>query len=469
MRFWLVVLGACGDRPEVSAEPPPPAPSPAAALPPPADPPGRSPITLGGVPAATLPDVAERVTRSVVAITVQKPVSPPNGAPPSFFDVPQHRQQDGVGSGVVARADGVVITNHHVIDGATAVEVTLSDGRRTSASVVGGDPRTDIAVIRLDDVPDDLVPIDFGRSETLRVGEVVLAVGNPFGVGQTVTMGIVSALGRTGLGLTDYEDFIQTDAAINPGNSGGALVDLHGRLIGINAAIRSESGGSEGIGFAIPIDRARRIAESLLATGRVERGFLGVSMQPADPAVAASLGAPAAGVVVTDVVADSPASAAGFRPGDVIVELDGDPVRDLQRFRYEVASLGPGHPFAATVLRDGERLALSGTLGALPAAAPAPEAPGAVGGAVLAPLSPEVRQRFGVPETVVGGVVVTSADAGPLAEAGLRPGDVVLDAERHRIDDPAALAALWARAAGGHLLLRVWRAGDVRFVAVAVP
>jgi serine protease Do len=458
---WWVLLAACGRTGGEAG-----APAPLVGLPAPVEVAGSPAVQVGGVPAATLPDVAERVTRSVVAITVERPLVPPDRPPDGFFDVPQHRRPlDGVGSGVIARSDGVVLTNHHVIAEASSVRVTLHDGRVLGATVVGGDRATDVAVLRLEAPPPDLLAIDLGRSGTLRLGEVVLAVGNPFGVGQTVTMGIVSALGRTGLGLTEYEDFIQTDAAISPGNSGGALVDLHGRLVGLVAAIRSESGGSEGIAFAIPVDRARAVAEALLEKGRVERGFLGISMRPATPGAAATLGPP--GVVVTDVLPASPAADAGFRTGDVIVELDGEPVRDVQRLRYDVASAGPGHAFAATVVRDGERLALAGTLGLAPGAPATGVEEPPLGVAVRA-IGPDERVRFGLPPSLVSGLVVESVSTGPLATAGLLPGDVILDVDHARVDDAAGLVARVRQARGGHLLLRVWRAGDVRFVAVAV-
>jgi len=418
-------------------------------------------VELGGVPAATLPDIAERVTRSVVSLSVRRPGT---ARGPEFYDVPQHgRVPDGVGSGVIVRADGVVLSNHHVVDGATAIEVALSDGRVLAATVVGSDRNTDVAVLQLVDPPADLSPIDLGESETLRLGEVVLAVGNPFGVGQTVTMGIVSALGRTGLGLAEYEDFIQTDAAINPGNSGGALVDLRGRLVGVNSAIRSESGGSEGIGFAIPIDRVRRVAERLLATGRADRGFLGVSMRPADAGGAAPLG-----VVVTNVMPGSPASDAGFQVDDLIVELDGKVVRDLHRFRYEVATSGPGHPFEVVVVRGSERVPLRGAYGALPGAPTASDAPaGSVGGVVLVPLDDGNRAAAGIAEGIEG-LLVTEVAPGALADAGVVVGDLVLRVEGAVVTDPAAFAAQWEQSRGGQLVLRLLRAGDLRIVAVTV-
>lgn len=295
----------------------------------------------------SLPDVAEEAVRGVVSITTARAVPTRMGMSGL---VPQ-----GIGSGVVIDEAGVIVTNHHVVAGAEAVEVTLSDGRVLAASVVGSDPRSDVAVIRLEDPPPDLHALQWGDSEALRLGETVLAIGNPFGIGHTLTRGIVSAKGRATLGVAEYEDFIQTDAAINPGNSGGALVDARGRLVGIPTAIFSRTGGTQGIGLAIPERMARTLAADLLEDGKVDRGWLGVAIAPDDR-----------GVRLDGVGEGSAAEAAGLRPGDVVLAFNGDPVTDLASFRSTVALAGAGEAFDVRVQRGEGVRVLKGVLGRRP-------------------------------------------------------------------------------------------------------
>jgi serine protease DegQ len=263
----------------------------------------------------------------------------------------QQRRSTTLGSGVIVRADGYALTNHHVVDAADAIEVALADGRRGTARLVGADPESDLAVLKLD-LP-DLSAIAFGEDQGVRVGDVVLAIGNPFGVGQTTTLGIVSALGRNRLGINIYENFIQTDAAINPGNSGGALVDAQGRLVGINTAIYSETGGSLGIGFAIPASAARAILEQIIANGRVTRGWLGVEPQDMTPGLAASFGLKQArGVILANVLTGGPAARGGLRVGDVVLTMDGKDVLDTVDFLNRIALLQPGSNVDLTVWRE---------------------------------------------------------------------------------------------------------------------
>ena len=278
------------------------------------------------------------------------------------------QQQTGLGSGVIVSPDGYVLTNNHVVEGADAIEVVLQDARRTTAQVIGTDPESDLAVLKL--TLDKLPVMTLGNSDALQVGDQVLAIGNPFGVGQTVTSGIVSALGRNQLGINAFENYIQTDAAINPGNSGGALTDINGNLMGINTAIYSRSGGSMGIGFAIPVSTAKHVMESIVKNGRVVRGWIGVEPNELTPELAQTFGIQTAqGVIVTGVLNTGPAAAAGMRPGDVITQVAGQPVRTVSELLTRIAALTPGQPAPFTLQRRGDTVQVSVT----PAQRPQPQ------------------------------------------------------------------------------------------------
>jgi len=267
----------------------------------------------------------------------------------------QPQTQTGLGSGVIVSPEGYLLTNNHVIEGADEIDVQLADGRQGRARVIGADPETDLAVLKIE--LDRLPVITFGNAPVLQVGDVVLAIGNPFNVGQTVTAGIVSALGRNQLGLSTFENFIQTDAAINPGNSGGALVDTAGNLVGINTAIFSRSGGSLGIGFAIPVDTARQVMESLVSEGQVTRGWIGVEPRDLTPEIAETFGLPVkAGVLITGVLQDGPASKGGLKPGDVVVRIGGKPVDNTVQLLAAVAALKPQSPAQIGVQRGDKSL-----------------------------------------------------------------------------------------------------------------
>jgi len=270
-----------------------------------------------------------------------------------------------LGSGVIVSPSGYILTNHHVVETADEIEVALSDGKKLLAKVVGNDPETDLAVLRVN--ADKLPAIAFGESEQLRVGDAVLAIGNPFGVGQTVTSGIVSALGRSGLHINTFENFIQTDAAINPGNSGGALVDARGNLVGINTAIYSRSGGSMGIGFAIPVSTAKMVMEQIIRSGTVTRGWIGVEVQEITPALAESFKLPdARGAIIAGVLRGGPADKAGVKPGDVLTAIDGAPVSDPQNMLNLVAALQPGSAAKLALQRQAQGLEVSVMVGRRP-------------------------------------------------------------------------------------------------------
>ena len=288
----------------------------------------------------------------------------------SLGPVPRRRLETSLGSGVIISAQGYILTNNHVIDGAEEIQVSLRDGRTAAATVVGTDPEADLAVLKVS-LP-DLPTVVLGRSEDLREGDVVLAIGNPFGVGQTVTQGIVSATGRTQLGISTFENFIQTDAAINPGNSGGALINAAGELVGINTAIFTRTGGSQGIGFAIPVAIARDVMEQIIETGHVSRGWLGIEIQDLSPELAESFGMSGQrGVVVAGVLTKGPAHQAGMQPGDVILSIAGKSVHNVTAALGIIAQNRPGNPVDIEVMREGNRLMLHAKAGERPVQPPA--------------------------------------------------------------------------------------------------
>ena len=336
----------------------------------------RSPAAAA---AAGYSQAAERAAPAVVSVVASKlTASNPHLDDPRFrfffgdrAPDAQPQAQTGLGSGVIVAPEGYLMTNNHVVEGADEIEIQLADGRSAAATVIGTDPETDLALLKIE--LDRLPVLRFGDLRDLRVGDVVLAIGNPFNVGQTVTSGIVSALGRNRLGLSTFENFIQTDAAINPGNSGGALVDTEGRLIGINTAIFSRSGGSLGIGFAIPVDTARQVLDSLVRDGEVRRGFLGVEQRDLTAEFAASFRLPVSeGVLITGVLKDGPAAQGGLRPGDVVLEIDAVPVAGTAQLLAAVAALRPQTRTVVTVQRGADRLQLPVVVGQRPAQAARP-------------------------------------------------------------------------------------------------
>ena len=384
----------------------------------------------------------------------------------------QPRREGGLGSGVVVTGDGYILTNNHVVADAETVKVDLADRRTFTARVVGTDAASDLAVLRID--AQGLPALPFGDSEKIRVGDVVLAFGNPLGIGQTVTMGIVSAKGRaTGLGDGNFEDFLQTDAPINQGNSGGALVDTAGRLVGINSQIVSPSGGNIGIGFAIPVRMAENVMTQLVNGGRVHRGQLGVSVQGVTSEMAESLGlSKVEGALVGSVVKGSPAEKAGVERGDVIVSLDGEPVSDGNSLRNRIAGTAPGKAVALGLVRDGREKTVHVQLGELQSARADDErgepAEGGRLGLTLQPLTPEDARRLGLDSD--RGLLVAEVDpAGPAAAAGFQPGDVIQEVNRKPVNTAAELRAAVKAAGRRPALVFVSRKGGGVFLTLDPP
>lgn len=350
------------------------------------------------------------------------------------FQQPRERQEQGLGSGVIVSDDGYIITNNHVVEQADELTVLLGDKRKLPAKLIGTDPKTDLAVIKINAT--NLPVLPWGDSISLQVGELVLAVGNPFGLNQTVTMGIISAVGRANVGIVDYENFIQTDAAINPGNSGGALVNLQGQLIGINTAIFSRTGGYMGIGFAIPSQMVKNVMKSLIGHGKVIRGWLGVSIQELTQDLATQFEAPdTQGALVGDVFGDSPAGKAGLKRGDIIRSYNGTSVKDPTHLRTLVADTPPSSSVPVEVWRNGKKTTLSVSIAEMPkdVTALAKEAPGSItGNHALSGLSVEPVKPGQTPDGQ--GVVVTQVESNsPADQAGLRPGDIILEINRSNI------------------------------------
>ncbi len=434
--------------------------------------------------------VAKQVSPAVVFIQVEKEVSgqsdnPLSGTPfgDEFFrrffgQIPQQqsprqspkRHATGQGSGFLISKDGYIMTNNHVVSDADKVSVQMLDGREFDAEIVGTDPPTDVAIIKIK-ADDDLPYLELGDSDQLEVGDWVLAFGNPFGLSHTLTAGIVSAKGRSGIGLTDYENFIQTDAAINPGNSGGPLVNLDGQVVGMNSAIFTRSGGYMGIGFAIPINMAKNIRQQLIKDGTVKRGRLGVYIQDLDKDLADSFGLDQRdGILVAQVMEDSPAQAAGLKQGDIILELDGEKVEKTASFRNRVALTAPGTKIKLLVLRDGKKINLTAEIGALqtdskgqPATAnDLPEL-----GMTLQKLTPDLAEQLGYSDAE--GVVVTAVEADSLAaRSGIQRGDLIEEVNRTAVKEPADVRKLIKSSDRKTVLLLVRQGDASRYLALKV-
>jgi serine protease Do len=433
--------------------------------------------------------VADRVTPAVVNVSITAKRAPDTGseAPepderfreffgPEFFERffrrrPPRDEGRSSGSGVIVDTRGYILTNNHVVENAAEIEVRLSDDRKFKATVVGRDTKTDLAVLKVDAGATALPVAELGDSDRLRIGQWAIAIGNPFGLDRTVTVGIISATGRTRVGVATYEAFIQTDASINPGNSGGPLLDIDGRVIGINTAIVSSG---QGIGFSIPINMARDIMTQLIAKGRVVRGWLGIAIQDLTPELAAGFGVkPGSGVLVSDVMKDSPAETGGMKAGDIITEFSGAPIKDVTDLQKKVAAIEPGRAAPVVVIRDKASTPLTIKIGEQPgeekvvaSAAPREE----MLGLKVEPLTPEAAQRFKL--TVKSGVLVVDVTAGSSGEsAGIRPGDAILEVNRQPVPTVDAFKKTIAAAKPGDALPVYLQRGGGRneYVVLTVP
>ncbi len=430
-------------------------------------------------------EVTAAVKPAIVNISTTRTVKVSGGGDPFFDDPffrrffgdqfgrqrqPKEHKSAGLGSGVIVTSDGYIITNSHVIKDADEIKVTLTDKKEYAGKVIGSDPKTEIAVVKIE--AKDLPTVSWGNSDSLQVGEVVLAVGNPYGLNQTVTMGIVSALGRANVGIADYEDFIQTDAAINPGNSGGALVNIKGELVGINTAIYTTSGGYQGIGFAIPSNMVKSIMESLIKTGKVVRGWLGVTIQKVTPELAKQFDLKEeAGALVGDIMENSPAEKAGLQRGDIILEYDGKKIEEPYILRNMVANNLPGEVHTALVLRDGKTRKIAITIGELPSDGQQPvetsDVQNVMKGITVQDMSPELAKKLRIPDKIKG-VIISDIDDSSMAAGILAQGDVIQEINRKKVADTTTYTDIVSKIKKDEsVLLLIYRGGASLFVTLS--
>lgn len=491
--FTMTLMGGCGAMLALSN------PGDRTALAPKLDVDPTPPLRSG--PLGGYAETVDKVSPSVVSIFTSREATQPERfgggqVPPGLFDSPLFRDffgdrgidprqfegraprslpdQKGLGSGVILSPDGFILTNNHVVERASDIQVRLDGGEEYEAEIVATDPASDLAVIKVE--ASDLPAATIGDSDVLKPGDTVLAIGSPFGLNHTVTHGIVSATGRDNLNITGYEDFIQTDASINPGNSGGALVDNRGRVVGINTAILSRTGGNVGIGFAIPVNMAVEIASELIDNGGVDRGYLGVTLGPLSRELSEALDVDSKGVLVNEVMPETPASEAGFKAGDVIVAVNGKPVEDVADVRRLVGREKPGSDLTFKVSRGPKKMTLEARIAKMPsdrlAGSPAEASPDAIeegrlAGVRLAALDESLRQRIGLDATVEGVAVLEVDPGSDAAGAGLEAGMVITEIDRSLVTSPKdAYARAGAVEEGKPTLLRVTDGRGYRFIAI---
>ncbi|MGA2544318.1 MAG: DegQ family serine endoprotease [Verrucomicrobiota bacterium] len=455
------------------------------------------PLARDARPGVSYADVVKKVMPSVVKVEVTTAAKESSVEMPGIQMDPFFRQffgnqfgggrqriisppMHGLGSGVIVTKDGYILTNNHVVDDADKVKITLQDGREFIAKVIGKDKESDVAVVKID--AHDLPAITLADSSKIEVGDVVLAVGNPFGLAQTVTMGIISATGRVPTDMDTgrlamnlkYQDFIQTDAAINPGNSGGALVDTDGRLIGVNTAIFSRSGGNEGIGLAIPTDLAREVMVSLVKDGKVTRGYLGVIPQPLTPVLAREFDLKSTkGALIGEVEPSSPAAKAGLKNGDVILQFNGKTVADDSQLRLEVAAVAPGEKVPVRIWRDGAAKTVDVLIKEVPGEAPLAkngssesDSNDTLNGVAVSDLNAQMRRQFSLPPKIEGAVVTQVEPGSAAADAGLKEGDVILEINKHPVRSADDAVKLTSNVKDKITLLRVWSNNGTHYLVV---
>ncbi len=428
-------------------------------------------------------EVAAAAKPAVVNVSTTRTIKTPGITNPFFNDPffrqffgnafgnatgPREHRQASLGSGVIIDRAGYILTNNHVVKDADEIKIKLSDGREFKGQVIGTDQKTDLAVIKINS--DHLPMLKIGNSDRLKVGERVLAIGNPFGLNQTVTSGIVSATGRANMGIADYEDFIQTDAPINPGNSGGALINIRGELIGIDTAIFSTSGGDQGIGFAIPSNMAKTVMESLIKNGKVVRGWLGVSIQPVTPDIAKQFGLKEqAGALVGDVVEGSPAEKAGLKRGDVIIKYDGNAVNDPSQLKNMTASTPVGKEVLLYIVRDGKANPVKVEIAELPATGQTVQGSfnNHLKGIHVQNMTPEIRRGLAIPARAKG-VIVTDVEEGTPAERVLMRNDVIIEINRNKINTVQDYEKMADHIKPGqNVLLLIYRGGSVLYLTLS--
>lgn len=384
---------------------------------------------------------------------------------------PRPQREHSLGSGVIITSDGTILTNNHVVDGASDIQVQLADKREFPAKVVGADSQSDIAVLKIEAT--GLPTLAFGDSSKLQVGDVVFAIGEPFGLQGSATMGIVSAKGRTGLNIEGYEDFIQTDASVNPGNSGGALIDLHGDLVGINTAIETGGGeGSVGIGFAIPIDMARSVMNQIVAHGKVSRGYIGVEIQDVNSDIAKQFGlSQNTGVLISQVEPNTPGSRAGLKQGDIVLSVNGHPVQDTGQLRLRISETAPGTPVKLQIWRDNQTMDVGLTLAQLPEqsannGAPGENSGGVMQGVQVENLTPEIAQQLNLPAGTRGVVIDSVDDSSAAADVGLSQGDVIEQVNHKPVSNVQEYRAAIGAAGNQSVLLLINHGGATQYVVV---